>query len=337
MVRGQSLVECGFQDGHSKIAHPAPCIVWSATPCIEKWGLCFLPMNLGSPLAMVELMLWVIRCNVLKISAACSRMSWNARYWKQPSLWGSSSHRERSHGDVLVHSLRWGLQSQCQLPDMPVGKPWWDIQYQPLSDAATWASWAKTAQFSSVQFSPSVMSDSLRPHESQHARSPCPSPTPRVYSNSCPSSWWCHPAISSSVVPFSSCPQSLPALGSFPVSQLFASDGQNIGVSASTSVLPMNTRDWSRLGWTGWFSLQSKGLSRVFSNTTVQKHHSLALSFLHSPTLTSIHDHWKNHSLDYMDLCWLSSAQTALRTWEIRRNVVVVSYYIWSACLHSDR
>ena len=125
--------------------------------------------------------------------------------------------------------------------------------------------------FSSVQFSHSVVSDSLRPHESQHARPPCPSPTPRVYSNSCPMSRWCHPAISSSVVPFSSCPQSLPASGSFPMSQLFAWSGQSIGVSASASVLPMNTQDWSPLGWTGCISLQSKGLSRV-SNTTVQKH-----------------------------------------------------------------
>ena len=115
------------------------------------------------------------------------------------------------------------------------------------------------------------MSNSLRPYEPQHARPPCP-PTSRIYSNSCPSSWWCHPAISSSVVPFSSCPQSLPASGSFPVSQLFSSGGQSIAVSASASVLPMNTQDWSPLGWTGWISLQSMRLSRVFSNTTVQKH-----------------------------------------------------------------
>ena len=116
---------------------------------------------------------------------------------------------------------------------------------------------------SSVQFSRSVVSDSLQPHESQHARPPCPSPTPRVYPNPCPSSWWCHPAISSSVIPFSSYPQSLPASGSFPMSQLFASRGQSIGVTASTSVLPMNTQDWSPLEWTGWISLQSKGLLRV--------------------------------------------------------------------------
>ena len=122
----------------------------------------------------------------------------------------------------------------------------------------------------SVQLSCSVMSDSLRPHGLQHARPPCPSPTPRAYSNSCPLSWWCHPTISSSVVPFSSCPQSFPASGSFQMSQLFTLGGQSIGVSASASVLPMNTQDWSPLGWTGWISLQSKGLSRV--NTTVQKH-----------------------------------------------------------------
>ena len=128
------------------------------------------------------------------------------------------------------------------------------------------------APFSSVQFSHSVVSDSLRPHESQHARPPCPSPTPGVYSNSRPSSRWCHSTISSSVVPFSSWPQSLPASGSFPMSQLVAWGGQSIGVSASASVLPINAQDWSPLGWTDWISLQSKGLSRVFSNTIVLKH-----------------------------------------------------------------
>ena len=127
------------------------------------------------------------------------------------------------------------------------------------------------SHISSVQFSCSVVSDSLWPHELQHARPPCPSPTPRFYSNSCPLSRWCHPTISSSVIPFSSCLQSFPASESFPVTQLFASGGQNTGVSASASVLPMNTQDWSSV-WTGWISLQSEGLSRVFSNTTVQKH-----------------------------------------------------------------
>jgi len=121
--------------------------------------------------------------------------------------------------------------------------------------------------YSSVQFSRSIVSDSLRPHESQHTRPPCPSPTPGVHSNSRPLSRWCHPAISSSVIPFSSCPQSFPASESFPMSQLFTWGGQSIGVSTSTSVLPMNTQDWSPLEWTGWISLQSKGLSRVFSNS----------------------------------------------------------------------
>ena len=125
---------------------------------------------------------------------------------------------------------------------------------------------------SSVQFSSSVVSDSLRPHGLQHARLPCPLPTPGACSNSCPLNRWCHPTILSSVVPFSSCPQSFPASGSFPMSQFFASGGQSIGVSASVSVLPMYIQDWFPSEWTGWISLQSKGFSRVFSNTTVQKH-----------------------------------------------------------------
>jgi len=156
----------------------------------------------------------------------------------------------------------------------------------------------------SVQFSRSVVFDSLRPHESQHARPPCPSPTPRVYSNSCPSSRWWHPAISSSVVPFSSCPQSLPASESFPMSQLFTWGGQSIRVSASTSVLPMNTQDWSPLGWTPCSPRDSQESSPTPQFKSIN---SSALSFLHSPTLTSIHDHRKNHSLDLMDLCWQSN------------------------------
>ena len=124
----------------------------------------------------------------------------------------------------------------------------------------------------SVQFSCSVVSDSLRPHGLQHARPACPSPTPRVHSNSCPLSWWCHPTISSSVIPFSSCLQSFIPSGSFPVSRLFASGGQSIGASASASVLPKGIHSWFLLGLTGLISLLSKGLSRVFSNTAVQKH-----------------------------------------------------------------
>jgi len=130
----------------------------------------------------------------------------------------------------------------------------------------------RKSSFSSIQFSHSVVSNSLPPHGLQHARLPSPSTTPGVYSNSCPLSRWYHPTISSSVIPFSSCLQSFPASGSFQMSQFFTSSSQSIGVSAWTSVLPINIQDWFPLGWTGWIPLQSKGLSRVFSNTTVQKH-----------------------------------------------------------------
>ena len=129
-----------------------------------------------------------------------------------------------------------------------------------------------TLTLSSVQFSRSFVSNYLWPHGLQHTRPPCPSPTPGVYSNSCPLSWWCHPTITSSVIPFSSCLQYLPAWGYFQMSQFFTSGGQSIGVSASASALPMSIQDWFPLGWTGWISLQSKGLSRVFAKTTVQKH-----------------------------------------------------------------
>ena len=151
------------------------------------------------------------------------------------------------------------------------------------------------------------MSDSLWPYKLRHARPPCPSPTPGVYPNSCSSSWWCHPAVSSSVIPFSSCLQSFPASGSFPISQLFAWGGQSTGVSASKSVLPMNTQDWSSLGWTGWISLQSRDAKESPPTPQFKSINSSMLSFLHSLTLTSIHDHWKNHSLDYTDLCWQSN------------------------------
>ena len=158
----------------------------------------------------------------------------------------------------------------------------------------------------SVQFSRSVVSNSLRPHGLQHARLPCPSPTPRVYSNSCPLCQWCHPIISSSVVPFSSCLQSFPASGSFPMSQFFTSGGQSIGVSASTSVLPVNIQDWFLLGWTG--SPCSPRDSQESSPTPqFRSISSSALSFPYSLTLTSIHDHWKNHSFNYTDLCWQSN------------------------------
>ena len=151
-------------------------------------------------------------------------------------------------------------------------------------------------QFSSVTHS--VVSDSLRPHESQHARPPCPSATSRVHPNPHPLSRWCHPTISSSVVPFSSCLQSFPASGSFPMSQLFTSGGQSIGVSASTSVLPVNIQDWSPLGWTGWISLCPRDSQESSPTPQFKSTNSSVLSLLYSPTLISIHEHWKKHTLD---------------------------------------
>ena len=151
---------------------------------------------------------------------------------------------------------------------------------------------------SSVQFSHSVMSDSLQPHGLQHARPPCPSPTPRACSNSCPLSQWCHPIISSCVVPFSFCLQSFPASRSFQMSQFFASGGQSIGVSASASVLPMNIQDWFPLGWTGWMSCSSRDSQESSPTPQFKSINSSVLSFLYNPSLMSVHDYWKNHSFD---------------------------------------
>ena len=165
-----------------------------------------------------------------------------------------------SCSDQVQSNLRWldpKLKSWLQLHERPWARTTNLNHFQIL----------KLQKLNSVQFSHSVVSDSLQPHESQHARPPCPSPSPGVYPNSHPSSRWGHPAISSSVIPFSSCPQSLPASGSFPMSQLFALGGQSTGVSALASFLPKKSQGWSPSEWTGWISLQSKGLSRVFSNT----------------------------------------------------------------------
>ena len=175
----------------------------------------------------------------------------------------------------------------------------WTLISPSLEVFLIWNPLDNSVQFCSVAQSCLTLCDPMN-----CSMPPCPSPAPGVYSNSCLLSRWCHPAILSFVIPFSSRLQSLPASESFPVSQLFTSGGRSIGVSASASVLPMNIHDWYPLGWTGWISLQSKGLSRVFSSTPIWKHRFLALNLLYGPALTSIHDYWKNHSFDYMDLCW---------------------------------
>ena len=170
------------------------------------------------------------------------------------------------------------------------------IYLQYLPQELSWGQLPLAAP--SIQFSSVAQScPTLQPHGLEHSRFPCPSPTPGAYSNSCPLSQWCHLTISSSVTLFSSRLQSFPASGSFPVSQFFTSGGQSIGVSASASVLPMNIQDWFPLGWTDWVSFQSKGLSRVFSNTTVQKHQFFCTQLFYSPTLTTIH-YWKNHCIN---------------------------------------
>ena len=180
----------------------------------------------------------------------------------------------------------------------------WSVFFFPFHDIPSWfiiKHWwfIDLLLFSSAQFSRSVMSDSLQPHGLPHARPPCPSPTPRVYSNSCPLSQWCHPTILSSVDSFSSCLQSFLASGSFPMSQFFISGGQRIGVSASTSLSPMNTQDWSPLGWTGWIPFSPRDSQESSPTPQFKSINSSALSFLHSPTLTSIHDYWeKSHSFD---------------------------------------
>ena len=193
-----------------------------------------------------------------------------------------------------------------------------------------WNREVKFGEFSSVQFSCSDMSDSLRLHGLQHARLPCPLPTPGVYSNSCPLSRWCHPTISSSVVPFFSCLQSFPASGSFPMRQFFASGGQSIGVSPSASVLPMNIQDWFPLGWAGWISLQSKGLSRVFSNTTVQKY-----QFFHVKISLWSNSHihiWllEKPSVQFSSVWTLSPVQLFATLWTVAHQASLFITNSWS-------
>ena len=198
-------------------------------------------------------------------------------YKRLVKRWKDNIQTERTFGNHIsnkrlisrIHKghlmLLWGFMGDSMVNNLLAMEFW--VWFQGLEDTLE-KDMVTSVQFSSVAQSCLI----LRPRESWHTRPPSPSPTPGACSNSCPLSWWCHPAISSSVGPFTSCTQSLPASGSFPMSQLFAWGGQTIGVSASASVLPMNTQDWSPLRWTGWIALQSKGLSRVFPNTTVQKH-----------------------------------------------------------------
>ena len=193
---------------------------------------------------------------------------WNVRSMNQGKLKVVKQDVSRVNIDILgISKLKWTGMAEFNSDDHCI----YYCGLETLRRSGVAIIVNKRVQ-NAAQFSHSVVSNSLQPLESQHARPPYPSPTPRVYSKPCPSSRWCHPAISPSVVPFSSCPQSLPASASFQMIQLLASGGQSIGASASASVLPMNTQDWFPLGWIGWISLQSKGLSRVFSNTTVQKY-----------------------------------------------------------------
>ena len=219
------------------------------------------------------------RMSVVSPSRDCSKSN---RHWADTPLLDpvlAASCVKKSHGPSL---------KSLQITNAGEGVEKRELLYI-ISGNVSWSShYGRQYGNSSVQLGRSVVSHSLWPHESQHARPPCPSPIPWVHSNSCPSGQWCHPAISSSVVPFSSCPQSLPASESFPMSQLFAWGGQSTGISASASFLPKKSQDRSPSKWTGWISLQSKGLSRVFSNTTVQKHQFLSAQ-LSSQSNSSIH------------------------------------------------
>jgi len=225
-----------------------------------------------------------------KLAFSCSASRFHLFLWMLPALWKSVTISIYVHSWLLEVGYGPGRSLQmcggstttelkprrflevCVKRDTHTSCSWMNLEEHkwPFCSLFLCGSW-REVEFP-VQSSRSVVSNSLRSHGPRHSRPPCPTPTPGVYSNTCPLSWWYHPTISSSVVPFSSCLQSFPASGSFQISQFFASGGQGIGVSASASVLPMNTQDWFPLGQTGWISLQSKGFSRGFSNTTVQKH-----------------------------------------------------------------
>ena len=226
-----------------------------------------------------------------------SILAWKIPWTEEPDkLLSMGSQSVRQDWATSLHLWIWEIN-----PSRELKFNWMSLYSDPCPRALLKTT--ELSAFPSVQFSHSVMSDSLRPHESQHARSPCSSQTPGVYSDSCPSNQWCHPAISSSVVPFSSFPQSLSA-SHFSSESTLRIRWPNIDVSASASVLPINTQDWSPLRWT---PCSPRDFQQSFPTPQFKSINSLALSFLYSPTLTSIHDYWINHRLDYMDLRWQSN------------------------------
>ena len=228
--------------------------------------LCLLPSSFPAPGSFQMSHFFTSGGQSIGVSASASVLSMNIQDWFPLgwTLW--ISLQSKGFSRVLQLNNR-----KIRSPHLKWAKDL-NRHFSKENTQRTWKVLSWIIQFSSVQFTHSVMSSSLWSHEPQHTRLPCPSPTPGVYPNSCPLGWWCHPTISSSVVPFSPCPRSFPASGAFQMSQFFTTGGQSIGVSALASVPPMNTQDWFPLGLTGWISLQFKGLSRVFSNTTVQNH-----------------------------------------------------------------
>ena len=264
-----------------------------------KWMLACLFEILLFPKVRLHLIKFPLKLNPGKFR------KWGI-YWvavaRRSSYHQSSEDRETNYHCMLKIALSMASTQECWATPWSISSAI-VLRSPPIFSLWTFLVDCKIKIFAlknskhSVQFSHSVLSDSLWPHGMKHPRPPCPSPTPRVYSNSCPLSWWCHQTISSSVVPFSSCPQSFPASGSFQMSQLFAWSGKSIGVSASISVLQMNTQDWSPLGWTSGSPCSSRDSQESSPAPKFKSINSSVLSFLYSPTLTSIHDHWKNHSL----------------------------------------
>ena len=256
-------------------------------------GVCLVMLKRLLPVWMGALQ----QLGAAQVALAVNKLSPNARR-DVGSVPGLARSPGGGHGSPLQYSCLENLMNRGA---------WWATVHRISKNQTLLMQLSKQiCRTISVQFSHSVMSNSLRPHGLQHTRLPCPSPTPGVCSNSCPSSQWCHPTISSSVIPFSSHLQSFPASGSFPMSQLFTSDGQSIGVSASASVLPVNIQDRFPFGLTGLISCSPRDSQESSPTPQFKSINSSALRFLYSPALTSIHDYSKNYSFDYMDLCWQS-------------------------------